>query len=112
MYKVFMVIFMWKILGIEPTNDIDEIKSAYAKLVLKYDPEAYPEEFRIICDAYKDACRYAVKNSGMPRFRRISRNSRFAREYAGFDNITVMINEISIEINISKSTAEKGSSQG
>ncbi len=47
---------MWNTLGIEPTNDIKKIKSAYAALAKKYNPEEYPEEFRKLHDAYKKAC--------------------------------------------------------
>ena len=50
---------MWEILGIAPTNDIKEIKTAYAKLAKKYNPEEHPEEFRRVHDAYKSACDFA-----------------------------------------------------
>ena len=51
----------WKILGIEPTNDIKIIKKAYAALAKKYNPEEYPEEFQRIHSAYKSACAYAKR---------------------------------------------------
>ncbi len=50
---------MWEILGIEPTDDIKAIKSAYAKLARQYNPEEHPDEFRRVFDAYKSACDYA-----------------------------------------------------
>ena len=50
---------MWEILGISPTTDIKEIKSAYARLAKQYNPEEKPEEFKRIFDAYKAACEYA-----------------------------------------------------
>ena len=50
---------MWEILGIKPTTDIKEIKSAYAKLAKQFNPEEHPEEFKRIFDAYKAASNYA-----------------------------------------------------
>ncbi|MDE7294457.1 MAG: DnaJ domain-containing protein [Oscillospiraceae bacterium] len=57
---------MWEILGISPTSDIKEIKSAYARLAKQFNPEEKPEEFKRIFDAYKAACRYAryARNGG------------------------------------------------
>ncbi len=43
----------WQILGIEPTNDIEFIKSAYAKKSRLYHPETNPEEFQQLHMAYK-----------------------------------------------------------
>lgn len=43
----------WQILGIEPTNDIETIKSAYAKKSRLYHPETNPEEFQQLHMAYK-----------------------------------------------------------
>lgn len=50
---------IWDVLGIHPTNDTDEIKKAYAKLAKQYNPEEYPDEFRRIHDAFKDAMKFA-----------------------------------------------------
>ncbi len=58
---------MWETLGIAPTGDIQEIKSAYARLAKQYNPEEKPEEFKRIFEAYRAACRYARnvrENSG------------------------------------------------
>ena len=52
---------IWETLGISPTTDIKEIKSAYAKLAKQYNPEEKPEEFKRIFDAYKAACSYAKR---------------------------------------------------
>lgn len=56
----------WEILGIEPTNDISKIKSAYAEKAKAFNPEEHPEEFKKIHSAYKAACRFAktVHNRG------------------------------------------------
>ncbi|MGN1088976.1 MAG: DnaJ domain-containing protein [Huintestinicola sp.] len=54
---------MWEILGIEPTTDIRAIKSAYARLAKKYNPEEQSEEFRRIHNAYKNAVDYAREKS-------------------------------------------------
>ncbi|MGN0607979.1 MAG: DnaJ domain-containing protein [Oscillospiraceae bacterium] len=51
----------WEILGIEPTTDIKKIKTAYAALAKKYNPEEHPEEFKRIYSAYKAACAYAKR---------------------------------------------------
>ncbi|MGN1088977.1 MAG: J domain-containing protein, partial [Huintestinicola sp.] len=50
---------MWEILGIEPTTDIRAIKSAYARLAKKYNPEEQPEEFQRLHAAYKQASDFA-----------------------------------------------------
>lgn len=60
----------WETLGIEPTSDIKKIKTAYAALAKKYNPEEHPEEFKRIYSAYKAACAYAkrfpeAKNDGV-----------------------------------------------
>lgn len=49
----------FKILNIEPTDNIKEIKKAYSSLLKKYHPEEYPEEFTKIHQAYVDALAYA-----------------------------------------------------
>lgn len=46
-------------LGIEPTTDIKTIKRAYARQVVKFHPEEYPEEFQKIHEAYEDAVELA-----------------------------------------------------
>lgn len=45
----------WKILGIEPTRDVKEIKRAYSSLAKKTNPEDDPDGFRELHDAYKAA---------------------------------------------------------
>ena len=50
---------VFQILEIEPTNDKKEIKKAYAKLVKRYHPEEYPEEWKKIHDAYELALKIA-----------------------------------------------------
>lgn len=51
----------WEILGIKPTNDIKLIKQAYAVLLKKYRPEEFPEEFKQIHTAYKNAISEVIK---------------------------------------------------
>ena len=46
---------IFAILEIEPTDDKQAIKKAYAKLVKKYHPEEYPEKWKEIHDAYEAA---------------------------------------------------------
>ena len=50
---------MWELLGIEPTTQLSDIKSAYAAQAKKYHPEEYPEEFQRLQKAYKSAVQYA-----------------------------------------------------
>lgn len=51
----------WEILGISPTDDMREIKSAYARKAKEFNPEEHPEEFKRVHDAYKNACAYAKR---------------------------------------------------
>ncbi len=50
---------IWGILGIEKTEDIKKIKSAYSSLAKQYNPEEYPDKFMEIHSAYKKAIEYA-----------------------------------------------------
>lgn len=50
---------IWRILGIELTTDIKEIKKAYAARSKEYHPEEHPEEFKQLQSAYKAALQYA-----------------------------------------------------
>lgn len=59
---------VFRILEIEPTTDKKEIKKAYAKLVKRYHPEEYPEEWKRIHDAYELALKlaqYGQQDGGM-----------------------------------------------
>lgn len=49
----------WDILGIEPTDDLNIIKKAYAEKSRLFHPETYPEEFQKLHKAYKELCRSA-----------------------------------------------------
>lgn len=53
----------WQILEIEPTEDKRKIKKAYAGLLKKYHPEEYPEEFKQIEAAYKEALQSTQGNN-------------------------------------------------
>lgn len=44
---------IWDWLEIEPTKDINEIKTAYAKAAKKYHPTEHPEKFKKLRDCYK-----------------------------------------------------------
>ena len=50
---------IWQILGIAPTNDITEIKKAYAAKAKKTNPEDDPEGFEALHNAYRNAIRIA-----------------------------------------------------
>ena len=43
----------WKLLGIEPTTDIRQIKKAYAKALKLCSPEENPIKFQKLREAYK-----------------------------------------------------------
>lgn len=51
----------WSLLGIEPTDDINKIKSAYALKAKEYHPEEQPEKFRELHASYKEAVAAARK---------------------------------------------------
>ena len=53
---------IWEKLGIEPTTDLSEIKTAYAAKAKQYHPEENPEEFQALQKAYKIAAQYAKRN--------------------------------------------------
>lgn len=53
---------IWDILGIDPTTDKKKIKKAYAEKTKVYHPEDYPEEFKIVQEAYQWAMKYASKS--------------------------------------------------
>ncbi len=50
---------IWELLGIEPTEDVSKIKSAYARQAKQYHPEEHPEEFKALQNAYKLAVKLA-----------------------------------------------------
>ncbi|QAA32122.1 J domain-containing protein [Clostridium manihotivorum] len=49
----------WAILDIEPTDDISEIKKAYAKKLKIHHPESDPEGYQVLREAYDTAVKYA-----------------------------------------------------
>lgn len=49
----------WELLGIEPTNDLQAIKNAYATQKKFCNPETNPQEFQALKDAYEHAMRQA-----------------------------------------------------
>lgn len=49
----------WNILGIDPTDNIKEIKKAYASKAKEYHPEECPEEFERLHSSYKEALAFA-----------------------------------------------------
>lgn len=55
---------IWDILGIEPTNDIKDIKRAYSKLLKIYHPEDDAEGYQRLREAYDLAMKLAKRNSG------------------------------------------------
>lgn len=56
---------IWDVLGIYPTNDVKEIKKAYARRLKEYHPEENQEEFLLLQEAYQNAIRQAKMASDM-----------------------------------------------
>lgn len=54
---------IWGWLGIEPTDDIDAIKAAYAEQAKKYHPAEHTEEFKKLRECYKEAIARAGRNA-------------------------------------------------
>lgn len=44
----------WKVLGLQPTATVDEVKARYRELVMQHHPDRYgdPEEFKRVQNAY------------------------------------------------------------
>ncbi len=55
---------IWKVLGIEPTSNEQEIKEAYRTKLTATHPEDHPEEFKILRVAYEEAIK-SVHNQSM-----------------------------------------------
>lgn len=53
------------VLEIEQTTNKKKIKKAYAELVKRYHPEEFPEEWKIVHDAYEAAIKWADSHAGM-----------------------------------------------
>lgn len=58
---------VFQILEIEPTTDKKEIKRAYARLVKRYHPEEFPEEWEKIHGAYEQALKMAEQGKPLMR---------------------------------------------
>lgn len=43
----------WSVLGLEPTEDLAQVRRAYARLVRLYHPEDHPEKYQEIAQAYQ-----------------------------------------------------------
>ena len=54
----------WSILGIQPTNNLKDIKRAYAKQSKVYHPEDDPENFQRLQKAYQEALAWQKSYSG------------------------------------------------
>lgn len=54
----------WSILGIQPTNNLKDIKRAYAKQSKVYHPEDDPENFQLLQKAYQEALAWQKSQSG------------------------------------------------
>ncbi len=59
---------IWEQLDIEPTTDIAQIKSAYARRAKQCHPEEHPEEFKALQSAYKAAVQIAKGHKAMQAY--------------------------------------------
>ncbi len=59
---------LYRILGLDYTDDIRLVKKTYAELVKQYHPEEHPEEWQIIHSAYEIICKYIRATSKDPAF--------------------------------------------
>ncbi|RRJ63906.1 tetratricopeptide repeat protein [Paenibacillus oralis] len=52
---------IWKILGIDPTQDQSQIRKAYARMLKKYHPEDDPEGYQRLREAFDEAIKLAKR---------------------------------------------------
>ncbi|MBR6404299.1 MAG: hypothetical protein IKS48_13030 [Eubacterium sp.] len=52
---------IWGVLGIDPTTDEEELKTAYRTQLVKVNPEDDPEGFKKLRTAYEEAVKYAAE---------------------------------------------------
>lgn len=83
----------WEILGIEPTNDIEIIKSAYARKSKIYHPETNPVEFQQLHMAYKNTIS-SLRNPyyTQPEYRVIQERSFNSKRQITLESIPELIN--------------------
>jgi|GEM_PF-2177433 len=74
-----MVMDFWHILKIDPTNNISEIKKAYAKQLRLHHPEDDPEGYQKLREAYESALKY-VKSEKEPLKSIRKENSEVCKE--------------------------------
>ena len=65
---------VWKIINIEPTNDVMAIKKAYTSLAHSINPEDEPEKFNELHEAYKTALFLARNGNGNAESEEVSGN--------------------------------------
>lgn len=83
----------WEILGIEPTNDIEIIKSAYARKSKIYHPETNPVEFQQLHMAYKNTIS-SLRNPyyTQPEYRVIQERSFNSKRQITLESIPELMN--------------------
>ena len=113
---------IWKTLGIKRTNDIGEIKRAYAKKAKEVHPEDNPIGFKNLYDAYTAAIRIARSSNqtsfklandnktteinGLDRAMRIARSSSQPSFESKNDNKTIEVNNINTAMKTERSSSQ------
>ena len=93
---------IWKILGINPTNDVAKIKEAFARKSKEVHPEDNPEGFKELYSAYKIAVKRA-KTQSIP----ISRIEKKALSFTEESSGKISIDRISVQIEDVRSIKEQ-----
>lgn len=80
----------WSILGIQPTNNLKDIKRAYAKQSKVYHPEDNPENFQRLQKAYQEALAWQKSHSGNEDVGAVIGHKQADGSVAGLDRKSVV----------------------
>ena len=95
----------WSILGIQPTNNLKDIKRAYAKQSKVYHPEDDPENFQRLQKAYQEALALQKSHSGNDE------NSAFIGYKQADGSLVGMVSASQLEASFKQAADSSKSSQ-